>query len=317
MFRGMRYVYEVYLERSFSRAARKLYISQPSLSAAVKKEENEAGFAIFDRSTSPLQLTELGQKYIRTVEALMHIEAEFQNDIENINGLRSGSLCIGGTNLFASFILPEPLSRFTASYPAITVDLVEASTAELTEKLLTGRLDLLIDNGEMDNAVFDRQFFCKEHLILAVPQAYIPNEHAARCALKREDILCGRHLTPEAPSAPLSLFSDVPFLLLKEGNDTRTRADRLCAAAGFSPSIKLKLEQQITAYNLACHGMGAAFIGDLLLRRAQTAPGLAYYKLDDTLATRDVNFYYKHSRPMTRAVTEFPRLQQTNDEVNP
>lgn len=110
MFRGMRYVYEVYLERSFSRAARKLYISQPSLSAAVKKEENEAGFAIFDRSTSPLQLTELGQKYIRTVEALMHIEAEFQNDIENINGLRSGSLCIGGTNLFASFILPEPLS---------------------------------------------------------------------------------------------------------------------------------------------------------------------------------------------------------------
>jgi len=44
VFRGMRYVYEVYLERSFSRAARKLYISQPSLSAAVKKEENEAGF---------------------------------------------------------------------------------------------------------------------------------------------------------------------------------------------------------------------------------------------------------------------------------
>ena len=76
-----------------------------------------------------------------------------------------------------------------------------------------------------------------------------------------------------------------------------------------------ELEQQITAYNLACHGMGAAFIGDLLLRRAQTAPGLAYYKLDDTLATRDVNFYYKHSRPMTRAVTEFLRLQQTNDEV--
>ena len=54
MFQGMRYVYEVYKEMSFSKAARNLFISQPSLSAAVKKEEAQIGFPIFDRSSNPI-----------------------------------------------------------------------------------------------------------------------------------------------------------------------------------------------------------------------------------------------------------------------
>ena len=53
---------------------------------------------------------------------------------------------------------------------------------------------------------------------------------------------------------PLALFRDEPFLLLKEGNDTRQRADRLCAKAGFRPGARLLLDQQLTAYNLACYG---------------------------------------------------------------
>ena len=60
MFQGMRYVYEVYKEMSFSRAAKNLYISQPSLSTAVKKAEDRIGFPIFDRSTSPSSLLSWG-----------------------------------------------------------------------------------------------------------------------------------------------------------------------------------------------------------------------------------------------------------------
>ena len=53
-----------------------------------------------------------------------------------LNGLRTGSISIGGTNLFVSFLLPPLLSRFTASYPAVEIQLAEASTEELTEKTL-------------------------------------------------------------------------------------------------------------------------------------------------------------------------------------
>ena len=68
MFQGMEYIYEVYKEKSFSKAAAALFISQPSLSANVKRVENRIGYPIFDRSTKPLQLTEVGKHYIQAVE---------------------------------------------------------------------------------------------------------------------------------------------------------------------------------------------------------------------------------------------------------
>ena len=101
MFQGMHYVYEVYKEMSFSKAARNLFISQPSLSAAVKKAEKQIGFPIFDRSSNHIQLTELGKEYIRSIEIIMDVETGFQNYINDMKELKSGTIAIGGTNLFA------------------------------------------------------------------------------------------------------------------------------------------------------------------------------------------------------------------------
>ena len=113
MFQGMDYVYEVYKEINFSKAAKNLYISQPSLSAAVKKVETRLGFPIFDRSTTPIQLTEFGKEYIKAIEVIMDVENGFNNFVNDVNELKSGSISIGGTNLFASYILPPLLSGFT------------------------------------------------------------------------------------------------------------------------------------------------------------------------------------------------------------
>ena len=113
MFQGMDYIYEVYKEMSFSKAAKNLYISQPSLSAAVKKAEAQIGFPIFDRSTTPIRLTELGREYIRSVEIIKDVENGFRNYVSDVNGLKNGSLSIGGTHLFASYVLPSLISKFT------------------------------------------------------------------------------------------------------------------------------------------------------------------------------------------------------------
>ena len=77
MFANMDYVYEVYKEGSFSKAAANLYISQPALSATVKKIEKKIGMPLFDRSTVPVQLTECGKKYMKTAEKIMDIEEDF------------------------------------------------------------------------------------------------------------------------------------------------------------------------------------------------------------------------------------------------
>ena len=164
MFQGMHYVYEVYKEMSFSKAARNLFISQPSLSAAVKKEEAQIGFPIFDRSSNPIQLTDLGKEYIRSIEIIMDVENGFQNYINDMRELKSGSLSIGGTNLFTSYVLPPLISRFNEQYPQVHLNLMEATTSELTERLFSGSLDFLIDNRSMDPAVYSKRFFplCSE-----------------------------------------------------------------------------------------------------------------------------------------------------------
>ena len=71
---GMEYVYTIYEEKSFSAAAKKLYMTQPALSAAVKKIEGELGLPIFDRSHSPLRLTDAGQAYIEAAEKILNTE---------------------------------------------------------------------------------------------------------------------------------------------------------------------------------------------------------------------------------------------------
>jgi len=82
MFRDKDYVYAVWQERSFSKAAARLYISQPSLSAKIKKIEDELGAVIFDRSTTPLRLTEFGQIYINAITEVKQIERRMENCYE-------------------------------------------------------------------------------------------------------------------------------------------------------------------------------------------------------------------------------------------
>lgn len=279
MFQGMHYVYEVYKEMSFSKAARNLFISQPSLSAAVKKAEKQIGFPIFDRSSNHIQLTELGKEYIRSIEIIMDVETGFQNYINDMKELKSGTIAIGGTNLFASYVLPPLLSRFTEQYPQVQVDLVEATTSQLTDRLFSGSLDLLIDNKNMDPAVYQKSFFCEEHLLLAVPIRLAVNEKMKNYALTASDIRENRHLN--------------------------SRADRICHNAHVLPKIKLELDQQITAYNLSRYGMGISFCSDTLVRHVPDDEGLVYYKLDHKDALREVNFYYKRGRYMPRVVSTF------------
>ena len=146
MFQGMEYVYAVYQAKSFSKAAKELFISQPSLSASVKRIENKIGYPIFDRSTKPLQLTEYGVQYIRAVEQMMSVKNEFVNYINDLGELKTGSLTIGGSSLFASLILPPVLSEFGKKFPMIRVELIEETTVKLNQFIRNGTIDMVLDN---------------------------------------------------------------------------------------------------------------------------------------------------------------------------
>ncbi len=314
MFQGMEYAYEVYKTRSFSKAAKNLFISQPSLSATVKRIEQKIGYPIFDRSTKPLGVTEYGEHYIQAIEKILEIEKNFENYINDHGELKTGKLTLGGTNLFSSLILPPLISRFGQLYPNIKVELIEENTTKLAEYLQKGDIDLVLDYTLLDPDIFEQEAYLKEHLLLAVPKSYAINDVLKPQQLSIRQISDGSYLKPEIPAIDLNAFSNAPFVLLKPENDTRERAMKICQKQSFSPNMVLELDQQMTSYNITCSGIGISFISDTLVRRVPEHPNVVYYKLKETNAGRDVSFYWKKGRYMSLAMKKFLEISNTQKE---
>ncbi len=302
VFRNWEYIYQVYREKSFSRAAEKLHIAQPSLSLTVKKAEERAGAPVFDRSTTPLRLTEFGEKYIEAVEIIRKLQNELEDYIYDTNELRLGHVSIGASNFHSAYILPPVLSLFRKKYPGIQLDLYESSTSDFIQKLAAGALDLAVTNMELDESSYKRFPLFKEKMILAVPSAMLPRS-ADEAARLQFDELCREDVS--RPCVSLAGFTHLPFVLLKPGNSSRTIADKLFAAAGASPNVTLELDQAATMYRIAALGIGAAIVSDVLAKKAGLSEDMAFFKLGDELSARYIYMYARAGSPISRAAAAF------------
>ena len=308
MFVWKKYVYEVYKERSFTKAAQNLYISQPSLSARIKKIEEMIGEPLFDRSTTPLQLTEVGKVYIEAAEEITQIEQRVENYINDLAGLKTGNLAVGASTLFAAYVVPSLITQFNQKFPDVHIQLIEGNTAELEEMLGSNALDFVIDNYHYDSILYNKELYCEENILLAVPKHFSVNEELGMYQLSYKNIKNKNYLSRKYPAVPLERFADLPFIMLTQGNDTRTRGDRLCRNVGFKPNIVLEFNQQSTAYMASSTQLGATFISDILVSQLPTFENLVYYKLDGEEAKRKVFFYYKTHKYKTRVMEEFVRM---------
>lgn len=308
MFVWKKYVYEVYKERSFTKAAQNLYISQPSLSARIKKIEEIIGEPLFDRSTTPLQLTEVGKVYIEAAEEITQIEQRVENYINDLAGLKTGNLAVGASTLFAAYVVPSLITQFNQKFPDVHIQLIEGNTAELEEMLGSNALDFVIDNYHYDSILYNKELYCEENILLAVPKHFAVNEELGMYQLSYKNIKNKNYLNQKYPAVPLGRFADLPFIMLTQGNDTRTRGDRLCRNVGFKPNIVLEFNQQSTAYMASPTQLGATFISDILVSQLPTFENLVYYKLDGEEAKRKVFFYYKTHKYKTRVMEEFVRM---------
>ena len=308
MFVWKKYVYEVYKERSFTKAAQNLYISQPSLSARIKKIEEIIGEPLFDRSTTPLQLTEVGKVYIEAAEEITQIEQRVENYINDLAGLKTGNLAVGASTLFAAYVVPSLITQFNQKFPDVHIQLIEGNTAELEEMLGSNALDFVIDNYHYDSILYNKELYCEENILLAVPKHFAVNEELGMYQLSYKNIKNKNYLNQKYPAVPLGRFADLPFIMLTQGNDTRTRGDRLCRNVGFKPNIVLEFNQQSTAYMASSTQLGATFISDILVSQLPTFENLVYYKLDGEEAKRKVFFYYKTRKYKTRVMEEFVRM---------
>ncbi len=304
MFTNKHYILAIYEEGSFSKAAQRLYVSQPSLSASVKRIEDKISVPLFDRSTAPVSLTEAGREYIRYALEIQEKERDFERFVSDYTNTLKGTVRIGGSSLFSSFMLPSMISAFNAVYPQVEFEIMEDSTKNLMEKLGLGTLDIIIDNAEIHSETLKPTVCKRETLLLAVPDTFPVNETLKKYRLRAKDIKAEKHLS-EKYNVSLSHFADCTFILLNPENDTGRRANLLFKRHGLSPKIAFSLDQQVTAYNISRTGIGVSFVSDTLIKHMENEPHLHYYKLEDAEISRNIYFYRKNNHYLSSACRKF------------
>lgn len=305
MFENKEYVLEVYKEKSFSKAAKNLYISQPSLSASVKRIETKINAPIFDRSTNPISLTETGAQYIKHAVEITKIEHNFLNYLNDRLNILKGEINIGGSSLFSSYILPPMISKFKKLFPHTDIKIHEDNTKSLVSLLVSGELDIIMDNTVIINENISSFLYTSETLLLAVPSTLKINKELKDYSLSFEDVKNNRHIEDTFCTVSLDVFKSESFIFLKQENDTGKKAKQLCKKHGFSPKVIFELDQQVTAYNIACTGMGICFVSDTLIKNLNAPHDVIYYKLSDSEIKRNIYFYVKNNRYLSNACQKF------------
>lgn len=284
MQQEMIYLYTVYQEGSFSKAAEKLYLTQPALSISVQKIEQSIGMPLFDRSKRPLQLTEAGEIYIDTIKKMLLLEQEQQQRLHDLSQLVTGRIRVGGSHYLNAYILPEILTGFSQKYPGVELNIMEAGSYQLTEMLANDTLDLTFSCNPQYLESFPKYEMFEDHILLAVPRQDPIHAQLAGYSLTAADILAKKHLAADCPRASLQAFAQLQFILLRKGNNLHDRARDMFREAGFEPKVKLTLSQLVTACRLAAANMAATFVSDRMIRASDDS--LLFYKLDSAYTTR-------------------------------
>lgn len=245
-----RYVWEVAQQGGVSRAAKALYIAQPSLSAYLKNLESRLGVQLFEQVEGRLRPTCAGQMYLEHARQILAIDRALMEQLEGVRSGRAGLVRIGVAATRSCFILPGLLTAFRQRNPGVQVQVFEGISKELEEKAYHREVDLVLLNRPFKEYDLDFTPLFEEETVVAVPAQY-PVPAQPRGA--------GKY-----PAVEVKALEQLPFILLTPGQRLRQVADGLFLQAGVRPRVALETHSATTAYNLACTGLGACFSHDTL-----------------------------------------------------
>ena len=304
MFRYMDQIYAVYQEGSFTRAAARLCVSQPALSATVKKAEEALGHPIFDRSSKVLKLTDVGQRYIRAAEQIQLVRQNLQQEIDDLESLRRGSFILGGTTLIISHVLPQVLKNFSKDFPDVEVKLqVEPSTV-LWDKLAHGQVDIAIDNALTKDPDHEYIPLFREHILIGVPADNPINGKLRDYALDPALLEKPGCDYSRLPRLNIKLLANEDFILLKPGNKMRQISHNIFTEHGISPKIRFEFDRLTTSINFAESGFGICFLTDTNLQYG-SCKNLVFYQPEAWDADRHLYLMYKKHKYQSAAMKAF------------
>jgi len=125
-----------------TRAAERLGLSQPALSAAIRKLEDEVGSALLDRTAKGVELTDAGRVFAEHAEEALRAADEGTRAVRELVGLERGLIRIGGGATAVGYLLPPAISRFRIEHPGVRFYIREAGSGSVGESVLSGALDM-------------------------------------------------------------------------------------------------------------------------------------------------------------------------------
>lgn len=283
-FLNLEYFLAAAEELNFTRAAKKLYISQQSLSSHISNLEKEFDVILFNR-TSPLTLTYAGQALRTRARALLDLRDETYKEIADIKDFSTGQLSIGVSHTRGRVILPEILPAYQARFPGIDLHLVEGNSSELASDLIHGDIDLMIDLLPFAAENVETVPICREEILLVVPDAVL----AQTFSKDAEDI---RRQLAQAPD--IRLLEPCPFILLKKGNRVRTIADEIFEDAQVTPRVILETENIETVLALSRKGMGITFYPRMLMSSDHSDRAWKQFAEENPIQLYSLNYSRAH-----------------------
>jgi len=301
MFSAKDYVYEVYREKSFTLASKKLFVSQPALSASIKKIEKEIGAELFDRSSSPIRLTEAGLAYIEAIEQIYAIEETLKNRISDINNLKSGAITVGSANFISSYVLPEIINAYKSSFSGIKINMTESASEDVKSKALAGLIDAVIDY-DFDDKVFKSYPLREETIYLATSKNNPQAEEFKDYALTASEIKNGK--AEKKPPFPTEQLDNLCFITLKKGNDMHAHAESIFKEFGTSPKNELQLDQLMTSFNICMKGFWFTFVTDTLIKATDTRNAV-FFRINSRNTRRTLQIAHRKNMYVSASLSKF------------
>lgn len=286
----LKYVITIGEERSFSKAAKKLFISQPALSQYVSNIENELGIKLFNRNEVPITLTTAGEIFIKRSKDILNLKRHMIRDINNISETYTGSLKIGISPFRSPYILPEILWKMKNSYPNVKVIIIEKYAKELEDLLDQGTIDLAIISLPLKNKEFIYTEFYEEETFVITPR----NSKYLKLGKKGE--------------ISLESLKKERFILPYKENKLREKIESICYTYHFHPNIYLEIESQECILSLIESGLGIGFASSMSLNYKNWKEDLYAFSLKDEKILRKFAVVSKKDHPLNDLEKRFISL---------
>ena len=244
------YIKTITEEKSISKAAKKLFISQPSLSQYVKRIESDLGTELFKRTPAGLIPTYAGERYYQTAVRILALYEDLELEISDINDLKTGKIHLGITSHLGTSVLTRVLPRFHRQFPGVECMVTEDTSDGLEERLARRDLDFAIMHAppEESGSGLSYELLSRDPFLVVAPQGHP----------------VGRFSRPgkgEYRELDLIYLQGQPLLMVRRGQRIRQIADALLAKAGISqPDILLSLKSFETIQLLCAEGMGITLL---------------------------------------------------------